>query len=280
MIKAFQKDDNLLRDIEEARRDQSGFHLWWLGQSGFLIQWCNRHILIDPYLSDSLTVKYANTGKQHIRMTELVIKPEKLDFIDVVTSSHNHTDHLDGATLIPLLNVNPELEIVVPRANKKFVAERLQIIPERLICLNEGEQCQLESGIKIFGIPAAHNKLEKDDLGNCHFMGYIFQFGNYTIYHSGDTIWCEEAIEALRPFSIDVAILPINGDKPERRVAGNLNAEEAVRMAKIINARWLIPCHYHMFSFNTVDPDDFINIAREAHQGIEVLKCGARLTIK
>ena len=34
-------------------------------------------------------------------MTERVIAPERLDFIDVVTSSHNHTDHLDRDTLAP-----------------------------------------------------------------------------------------------------------------------------------------------------------------------------------
>jgi L-ascorbate metabolism protein UlaG (beta-lactamase superfamily) len=29
--------------------------LWWLGLSGFLIQWQGHHLLLDPYLSDSLT---------------------------------------------------------------------------------------------------------------------------------------------------------------------------------------------------------------------------------
>ena len=55
-----------------------------------------------PYLSDSLTAKYAGTDKPHVRMTERAIDPARLDFIDVVTSSHNHTDHLDHETLWPL----------------------------------------------------------------------------------------------------------------------------------------------------------------------------------
>ncbi|MGZ9225209.1 MAG: hypothetical protein ACXW4M_06595 [Anaerolineales bacterium] len=49
--------------------------------------------MIDPYLSDSLTKKYAGTNKPHVRMTERVIAPEWLDFVEVVTSSHIHTDH-------------------------------------------------------------------------------------------------------------------------------------------------------------------------------------------
>lgn len=39
------------------------FALWWLGQSGFLFKWRGDYLLIDPYLSDSLTQKYAGTDK-------------------------------------------------------------------------------------------------------------------------------------------------------------------------------------------------------------------------
>src|SRR6202040_860712 len=97
-------DDALLADIE-----RSAFHLWWLGQSGFLVQYKGRHLLLDPYLSDSLTRKYAATDKPHVRMTERAIAPERLDFIDVAPSTHKHTDHLDAETLGPLLRANPAI---------------------------------------------------------------------------------------------------------------------------------------------------------------------------
>ena len=87
MITPVLKDEAILADVAEARRDWQDLHLWWLGQSGFLVQWQNRHLLLDPYLSDSLTKKYAHTDKPHVRMTERVVAPERLDFIDVVASS-------------------------------------------------------------------------------------------------------------------------------------------------------------------------------------------------
>src|SRR5262245_42636508 len=99
MIKPFAQDDDFLADVETSRASLTELHIWWLGQSGFLVQWEGRHLLLDPYLSDSLTKKYANTDKPHIRMTERVVAPESLNFIDVVTSSHSHTDHLDAETL-------------------------------------------------------------------------------------------------------------------------------------------------------------------------------------
>src|SRR5439155_27352300 len=106
MIKPALEDDTFLADVAAAREDFEHFHLWWLGQSGFLLQWQSHHLLFDPYLSDSLTKKYAATDKPHVRMTERVVAPERLNFINVVTSSHNHTDHLDPETLGPLLGAN------------------------------------------------------------------------------------------------------------------------------------------------------------------------------
>src|SRR5262245_18819050 len=94
------QDDAFLDDVMRARIDApEQLHLWWHGQSGFLVQWQGRHLLFDPYLSASLTSKYAATGTPHVRMTERVIAPDRLKFVDVVTSSHNHTDHLDKETL-------------------------------------------------------------------------------------------------------------------------------------------------------------------------------------
>ena len=73
MIKPALQSETFLGDVLEAREDFEHFHLWWLGQSGFLLQWQGGHLLFDPYLSDSLTKKYANTDKPHVRMTERVV---------------------------------------------------------------------------------------------------------------------------------------------------------------------------------------------------------------
>src|SRR5687767_8651168 len=97
MIKPVLQDDAFLADVARSRDDLSvGFRCWWLGQSGYLVQYNGFHLLIDPYLSDSLTAKYAETAKPHVRTTARVVDPEKLSFVRLVTSSHSHTDHLDS----------------------------------------------------------------------------------------------------------------------------------------------------------------------------------------
>src|ERR1700693_3055331 len=100
------KDGDFLAEVETHSQDQKEFHLWWLGQSGFLLTWRGKRILMDPYLSDSLTKKYAGTSRPHTRISERVIDPDLLQRISMVTSSHNHTDHLDAETLVPLIRNN------------------------------------------------------------------------------------------------------------------------------------------------------------------------------
>ena len=69
LIPAIKKDEELVAEMDSLISDEKHFHLWWLGQSGFLLQWKGKRILIDPYLSDSLTKKYAATDKPHTRMS-------------------------------------------------------------------------------------------------------------------------------------------------------------------------------------------------------------------
>ena len=275
--------------------------------------WWGRHLLLDPYLSDSLTKKYANTDKPHVRMTARVIDPARLDFIDVVTSSHNHTDHLDDQTLVPLLHANPRLIVVVPAANIGFAAARLGLTPgeeappapnnggargesgaasisgpliigggggqdgclRNLLGVDDGLTVEA-AGFAITGVPAAHEEIERDEEGRHKFLGCVVRCGPWTLYHSGDTVRYAGMAERLRPFGVDVALLPINGRAPERRVAGNLDGPEAARLAHDIGAGLVIPCHYEMFAFNTAAPDAFVAEAERLGQPHRVLRGGER----
>jgi L-ascorbate metabolism protein UlaG (beta-lactamase superfamily) len=272
MIKAFQKDEELLADIQSFD-SMKGFKIWWLGQSGFLIKWQNKTLLFDPYLSDSLTHKYALTAKPHVRMSEQVINPNFLPKIDIITSSHNHTDHLDAETLTPILKHNRDIKFIIPRANRAFVAERLMIDPEFPIGMNDSEVVNYH-GFKIIGLPAAHNTIERNTLGECLYMGFIVQFGGYAVYHSGDTLWYEGLENLLKPFVLDIAFLPINGNKPERKVAGNLNFDEAAMLGKQIDCKLVIPHHYHLFEFNTEEPENFEKACMAYNTPFKVLKIG------
>lgn len=273
LIKPLQTNQQLLADIQRTVNQAEGFRIWWLGQSGFLIQWQGKHLLFDPYLSDSLTIKYAQTDKPHVRMSERVIDPALLTMIDVVTSSHNHTDHLDAETLLPIFNQNPDIQLIIPEANRAFVCERLGCNSDFPVGMNDGITKKV-GDFTFHGVPAAHNKLERDEHGQCKYMGFVVAFGKYKVYHSGDTLWYDGMVEILKPFEVDVAFLPINGNKPERKVAGNLNAQEAAQLSKAIGAKLVIPHHYDLFAFNTEDPANFVAAAQHYATPHRVMQLG------
>jgi len=276
VIEPVSRDDAFLAHVA-ATRGREGFRLWWLGQSGFLVQWGERHLLLDPYLSDSLTKKYAGTDKPHVRMTARIVDPARLDFVDVVTSSHTHTDHLDAETLRPLLAASPRATLVIPEANRSLVAERLGMDPTLPVGLDDGDEVEIAS-FRIAAVPAAHETLEQDERGRHRHLGYVVRFGRWTLYHPGDCVRYDGQVQRLLRFAVDVALLPINGRAPERRVPGNFSGPEAARLARDIGTRLVIPCHYEMFEFNTASPDDFVGEAKRLGQAYRVLRCGERFS--
>ncbi|HRO46405.1 MBL fold metallo-hydrolase [Agriterribacter sp.] len=273
MIPAIIKDEDFIAQVQQYENDKKHFHLWWLGQSGYLLLWQGKRILLDPYLSDSLTKKYAGTAKPHTRMSERVVNPELLKNISIVSSSHNHTDHLDGETLIPIIKNNPGITFIIPEANRSFVANRAQIPQAFPAGLTEGMHLTV-GDFTFYGIAAAHNTVDRNEKGECLYMGYIIQFGNYTIYHSGDTLWYAGLEKALNPFAINLALLPINGNDPARGVAGNFNVQEAAALAKAAGIQHVIPCHYDMFTFNTANPAHFAANAKAVQQAYSILPIG------
>ncbi|HEY7119943.1 MAG TPA: MBL fold metallo-hydrolase [Tepidisphaeraceae bacterium] len=288
MKKPFLQDDAFLADVAACRDDHSdALRLWWLGQSGFLMQCHGRHVLFDPYLSDSLTKKYAGTAKPHVRISERVIAPERLDFIDIITSTHGHTDHLDAETLVPICRavqarwismgnsaetaIGPHL--LYAAANDEMAWERLQILDFLTSPMDAWEQREV-CKIEFTAVPAAHDTIQFDADGYHLYLGYVCRYRSRTIYHSGDTVVYDGMVENLRGFSpIDVAILPINGK------VGNMSGRDAARLAKDIGARIVIPCHYDMFEFNTADPaDEFIPECERLGQPYRVLQQGERFS--
>jgi L-ascorbate metabolism protein UlaG (beta-lactamase superfamily) len=275
MIVPLQSDERFLADVTATVARRQGVSLWWLGQSGVLVHYDGVCIAIDPYLSDSLTHKYATTAKPHVRMTARVVDPALLAMVSVVTSSHNHTDHLDAETIGPMRQANPALAVLCSAANVDFAQQRLGMMPTGLVLGTP----YTYGPFVIHTVPAAHNQREQDDAGHERYIGIVVEVGGVTIYHSGDTLRYDGMVEILRRWEIDVAVLPINGNDPTRGVAGNLDGAEAAQLAHDIGARLVVPCHYDMFAFNTADPAVFVDTARQLGQVYRVLQAGECLNM-
>jgi L-ascorbate metabolism protein UlaG (beta-lactamase superfamily) len=280
MIEPALSDDAFLRDVGQPSTERDEMRVWWLGQSGFLVRIRGAFLLLDPYLSDALTRKYADTDKPHVRMSRRVIAPERLSGITAVTTSHMHTDHCDAETLRALCKSNPTIRIIAPEANRAAVAERVAVDEATVIGLDDGGSATVDL-FEVHGIAAAHNDLVRDGHGHHCCLGFVIRADGWTLYHSGDTLRYPGLAEKLRAFTIDLALLPINGDRPERRVAGNLDGAEAAQLAHDIGARCVIPCHYDMFAFNTADPSElFVPACKRLNQPFVILRPGQSWSAK
>ena len=251
MIEPQLADDAFLADVEAAGSD-GGPHLWWLGQSGFLILHDGRHLVVDPYLSDSLTRKYVDTATPHVRMSRRVVAPERLRFVDAVLSTHGHTDHLDAETLRAI-----GAAVVAPAGIVELARKRSG---NEVQSISEGETLEI-AGFRIQAVPAVHP--------GDHCVGYVIEMASYRLYHSGDTTWVDSGVRG-----VDVALVPINGR------LGNLDGPDAARLAHTIEARLAVPCHYDMFEFNTASPDAFAAECERLGQPYRVLQQGERISLR
>lgn len=265
----------LLQDVASADRSPELLHVWWLGQAGFLLVNAGCHVVIDPYLSDTLATKYAGTATPHDRLHPVVVDPGALRFVDAVLATHHHTDHLDPGTLAPLLRAAPGALLVVPRAARRLALERAQVSSERIRELDAAEQVEV-AGAHVRAVPAAHERIERDVNGNMLCLGYVIEVGPFRVLHTGDTV--PYPGQAAWAGAVDVAILPING-RAVPGTPGNLDIDEAAALAANLPCRVAVPCHFGMFAFNTADPRRFRAACSQLGVASCILSPGQRMTL-
>jgi L-ascorbate metabolism protein UlaG (beta-lactamase superfamily) len=252
--------EELIAEVH-ASADETGMHIWWLGQSGFLVQINGENLLLDPYLSDSLTTKYAGTDTPHERITGLVVEPALLSFVDVVTSSHAHGDHLDEGTLPHVLA--GEAAFVCAAGSEHVAAERAGRLPDAVLGIGDGANF---GGFRIEAVPAYHE-------GAPEAVGYVIRNGAYALYHAGDSRRVQGMAEAVAPHGVDVAFVPINGK------FGNMHGADAARLAFEAAAYIAIPCHHEMFRFNTATTSRFVAECVRIGEEYRLPRAGERITI-
>ncbi len=206
-------------------------------------------------------------------MTEAPFRGADVRHADLVLCTHKHSDHLDPGT-VPDLMRNTDAKLAVPRALVEHAAA-MGIDRTRIIAADPGRPIS-HAGVIVHPVPSAHEELDFSA-----YLGYVIQFGEFAVYHSGDCVPYDALLDWLKPFKLELALLPINGRDPARGVPGNFTIAEAASLAAAAGACLLVPMHYDMFTFNTVDVRDFIRHMDERcpRQPYRVMQCGERLLI-
>lgn len=243
----------------------AGLAVYWLGQAGFVVDISGLRIVIDPYLSDSLAEKYRGARFPHERMMPAPIAPSALTGVDIVLSTHAHTDHMDPGTLPGLLAVNPQAKLVAPRAAVEEARRRSGAEESRLILVDAGEAVDLGRSVRLHVTRAAHEELARDAVGDHHFLGYLVDGAGCRLWHSGDSVPFDGLIEEIAALRPDIALLPVNGRRPDLAaagIAGNFSIPEAAGLCRAAGIPTMVTHHYGLFAFNTAAPDAIDTAAR------------------
>jgi len=178
-----------------------------LRHATLVIEIDDKKLLIDPMLSPKGALEpVQNCGNEtRFPMVELPIDGFELNRllkeIDVVIVTHLHRDHWDIAAQ-EMIEKN-KLVFCQPNDAEKIRAEgftNVQAVDSKL----EWE------GITLHRTGGQHGTGEiGKKMGEV--SGFVFQYGNDSVYLAGDTIWCNDVEDALSEYKPAVTILNAGG---------------------------------------------------------------------
>lgn len=226
------------------KNNKETLKITWLGQGGFLIEVDGIRMLIDPYLSDSLSVR---------GFKRLFPVPVKLEDLrpDVIFFTHDHADHFDEYTVMPLAALYPDCKIAGPVSVYEHYI-RLGLNPDCFTVFNCGDITLMED-ISVKAVSAYHTDI--------YAIGMVISSRHKRIYISGDTLLDDRLIPEVRQETgsdFDLMMICINGK------LGNMNVIDALYVASQLHPKIVIPMHYGLFAENTTDPEPFVNAVSKA----------------
>ena len=223
----------------------------WLGQGGFLLELGGVRIAVDPYLSDSLR------GEGLKRSFPPPVSLKELQ-PDIICCTHDHKEHFDDHTVLPLYEMFPDCMVLGPESVIRH-ARRLGLNPARMVTLRAGENSYTYNGVRI---KPTVDYLDREPQA----IGLAVGFGDCRIYISGSTRYenglVESVLETLDG-TPDIIMVCINGRM------GNMSDSEAVEIVERLQPHVAIPSHFGLFAKNTADPRPFLEEVTEL--GIQAL---------
>jgi len=222
---------------------ENSLALFYLAQAGFALKTSRGTIAyLDPYFSDCCERCFGFR-----RMIPALIAPDDL-VPAIVASTHSHFDHFDIDAL-PLLARERHTHFVGSPDCAEVYAQA-GLAPGRATILSEGEATTI-GDVRLRAVYADHGDLAPEAIG------LVVETEGLTVYDVGDSAYRPERILTSLGGPVDVMIAPING------AFGNLDADEACRLAEVVRPRLVIASHFWMFVEHGGDPAGFLAAAED-----------------
>jgi L-ascorbate metabolism protein UlaG (beta-lactamase superfamily) len=256
---AVKKGQELQAEIAATKVGADQAAMWWLGQASFCFKLGEAVIYFDPF--------YRDENESPPTMQEMPLRPQEHTGASLILVSHDHLDHLDPKTLPGAAEASPDATVLLPSVGAQHAMES-GVSASRLHRM-KGDDIFERDGVRVTAIPAAHQRLERDDEHGYYHLGYVIQGNGVTLYHTGDVQPYAGWFERVHFFPIDVAFLPISA-------RDNLHYTQAVYFCALHRPQLAIPIHYGMFPGYTEDPQKFVSqlALNVPEQQAQVLKVG------
>lgn len=245
----------LIGRIDALEIGERSLAFWGLGQVGVAIKAPTGVVYVDPYLTDS-----DGEGGSLPRAFPPPLGPHEVANASAVLLTHDHIDHTDPETLLPLSEASPDARFVAPFTSRDTLVDA-GLAGDRIVVPEVGEPVEMV-GARITAVPSAHTELEHDPDRGYPYLGYLLEWNGVSVYHAGDTVVYDGLIETLSAWDIDVAFVPINGRdyfRTSRGIIGNTDFRETAELAEILDVGLIVPTHYDLIEGNRADPGHFVS---------------------
>ncbi|HNE50586.1 MAG TPA: MBL fold metallo-hydrolase [Chitinophagales bacterium] len=147
---------NEIKPYITASSHQHQIQLTYLGCAGFIVEYKNKSILFDPFISNP---NVFNFNKKYTEWPS-VVQEKKLKTIDLVAISHGHYDHCyDTKNLIPFIQSNSKIiadQSVINELHPIFNTNSLQAIALQFD-KPQTWQYNTDSTFRIFPLQSTHS---------------------------------------------------------------------------------------------------------------------------
>jgi L-ascorbate metabolism protein UlaG (beta-lactamase superfamily) len=239
----------------------------FVGNATVLIRYAGFCLLTDPNFLRRGERAHLGYGLRSERLTDPAFELERLPRLDLCLLSHLHEDHFDRRVALQLdrdLPIVTTVQAAATLAGRGFA---------RVVPLAPWESLQVDKGgarLRITAMPARHGPrlvsrlLPAVNGSLLEFVENQSRQTRYRLYISGDTV----AVDELRPIAsrfpdIDLALLHLGGARL-RGLLVSMDAEQGVRLLRLLAPRRAIPIHYNDYAIFKSPLSDFERRAKEA----------------